>query len=405
MRRLILLALLLAAPAQAQITIEQLQQGQALSAGQMNRIIGQAATAGVFGSATSPSAYTFSTGAQFRLTASNTPENSDALAAALFAGGFPRYDVIQGVGVLPAGSNIVQLNSVAGYVRSDAVASASARPAAVALFGVGTGTVDGAKVWGLATALGDPGSGDGTGRWLINEMDFNPSKANTKIQGLLLSGAGTVQPADADGIVISGISPSVGGKWQSGLRTLDNAAFKALTIGLSTPFGLNNTTSQILAFTGTDTGGTARQTWLYSQAQTLHLTGDSGTGSLQLDTGNLVMGAQGAAAPNVSSFPIVFNGYNSSGVATFPGLRAARGYEIETIGPSTSITIGAGGSLVLGTGANRAYMTADTSANMTVTSATARFSGKLNMGTCPTSSAGLSSGDIWCNSNVLTRVP
>ena len=231
---------------------------------------------------------------------------------------FTRADMIQGVGVLSQGSDITQINGVAGYVRVDTPTDASIGGAGGAwvgagIFGYGRSTVDGSSVWGGSVIVTDGGSGDGTGRRVFGfEVDVNVTQANTTATGLIITGGTAIQPINPVGAIIGRLGP--GGVWTDGWKVEDGASLRALTVGLSRP--LNNpsvggTTSMLVDFRTLNSSNTLSNVQLFATANTLHLTSGAGQGgaSLALDTGSLRISANGTP----SSFAASFQSYASDG--------------------------------------------------------------------------------------------
>ncbi|HEX2941527.1 MAG TPA: hypothetical protein VHO91_10800 [Rhodopila sp.] len=169
-------------------------------------------------------------------------------------------DAVRGVATAPAGSDMTNVNGVASYVLNDISTTAAANSGnGVSFFGVITAGVDGANNWGINTNVEDAGK---SGVNLLNEFDFNVGNSGTKINGLIMQGASSAKPYQANGFVIGNLNLSYATTgqgssipWSNGFVTEDAAAQTAIQIGLAGARSGANLTSQPIAMASTDASG------------------------------------------------------------------------------------------------------------------------------------------------------
>lgn len=179
------------------------------------------------------------------------------------------YDTFQGVVDIANGSTIEHAVGVSGYVRND-----DASTNGVALFGAGTATRNGAKIWGLNTLLMDAATrtaGTATGRYLVNELDFNVMNPGTEVIGLSIGGNSLAQPTVATGFIVNTLGN--GNKWGTGFYSIDGAATIAMAIGALATSG-TDIDSQPLWFQYFNGAGTKKTLLMYAQTNEFVISND-----------------------------------------------------------------------------------------------------------------------------------
>ena len=153
------------------------------------------------------------------------------------------FDALNGVTQIAAGSTIGHATGVAGYV----INNDSSPSNGVGLFGCGIAAVNGAHVWGINTLLQDAPTravGTGTGRILVNELDFNVMNPATELIGLSIGGNSLAQPTVADGFVCNVLG--TGFKWVTAFNSQDAAATYAFNAGMVATSGASVNSQKIL---------------------------------------------------------------------------------------------------------------------------------------------------------------
>ena len=141
--------------------------------------------------------------------------------------------------VMPADAVEVQRSGSAVYYRNQAAATGG-NINAVGFFTAGSCEANGSACWGVNTLLQDAATrvvGSGTGRVLVNELDFNVMNPGTQVIGLSLGGNSLVQPGISNAFVVNPLGSGI--KWGGGLLTIDGAAVYGTSIGLSAAAGLD----------------------------------------------------------------------------------------------------------------------------------------------------------------------
>lgn len=236
---------------------------------------------------TSAPAYTFSTGEMYGASFRNSfsLNSVDVLASAALT----HVDLHQVVGAVEVGTTITQVNGYASYVAVNCAATnGGGSSVGVGYAGGTTINVDGAVGWGIAFAMIEQQSGEGTGRKMIGgEFDFSPQYASTKVQGWVLTGIAGVQPMDADGYIVGAL---YGKYWQRGFVSAHRASVYAFYGGLTPPEtdALVSQNSQIIALVATDSCGNYQESQLYADYAGLHLKASAGFRDFTIDNGRLV---------------------------------------------------------------------------------------------------------------------
>jgi hypothetical protein len=246
------------------------------------------------------------------------------------------YSTLEGVTILPPGSNSEGVNGIGTFVLNNNPAGAPGLAGnGVGLFSVGIAAVNDAHTWGLNTLLQDstsPVVSGGTGRELWNELDFNVTSTSTVVRGLVLTGASLAEPTLSLGVEIRPLG--VGKRWSAAFVSQNGAAVAGLTLGTQIA-SAPNSPSQLLMFNWTSSAGTSFNHNIHSEVGDLIIdsTGIPATGNLILKKGGyktvdngapagLVLGTTGATGSASTSQEILFTWTNSGGAAFTMGLQA-----------------------------------------------------------------------------------
>lgn len=243
------------------------------------------------------------------------------------------YDVLQGVLEIASGSTIEHAAAVSGYVKSADDASAGGGTNGVALFGCGLATVDNAAVWGINTLLMDAATrtlGAGTGRILVNELDFNVMNPGTQVIGLSIGGNSLAQPTNALGFIVNTLGN--GNKWVTGFVTMDAAADFGLALGALAASG-TNINSQPAVMTFFDNGSVRRSMQMQVQpsggTNFLVLSVSGSNVSVKATQGNFLVD---------SGFGFIVNGLPVVG-ARKAGWAVATNTKLRTTFDTTTVTL------------------------------------------------------------------
>lgn len=170
-------------------------------------------------------------------------------------------DAVRGIATANPGSTVTNVTGVAAYVLNQNP-NANNGQNSVGLFSVGISAVNGAQTWGVNANLTDNTAqsvSSGTGRVLNNEFDFNVTSPSTMINGLVLQGASLVQPASANGIVVSPLAiGTYNVSWNSAFYSGNGAATNALYVGTEGSPLLANASSQPIVFEYTNASAVAQ---------------------------------------------------------------------------------------------------------------------------------------------------
>lgn len=153
------------------------------------------------------------------------------------------FDSLNGVVQIASGSNIEHAAGISGYVINNDISPANG----VGIFGCGIAAVDSSHVWGINTLLQDAptrAAGTGTGRYLVNELDFNVMNPATTVIGCSVGGNSLAQPVLADGFVVNVLG--TGFKWVTAFNSQDAAADNAFNAGMVALSGASVASQKIL---------------------------------------------------------------------------------------------------------------------------------------------------------------
>jgi hypothetical protein len=196
---------------------------------------------------------TWATGEKFVQSFRNGQSSGNSIYNAIFPS-VNHFDALQGIVDIAPGSTIEHAVGVSGYVRN----RDSSPTNGVGLFGCGTAEVDGAYVWGINTLIQDSATraaGTGTGRGLINELDFNVMNPATQVIGLSLGGNSLAQPSGSFGFVVNSLGSGI--TWEFGFLTIDGSAVNAMKIGAEASTG-SSINGQKIVYGYKDSGGVDR---------------------------------------------------------------------------------------------------------------------------------------------------
>lgn len=212
-------------------------------------------TGGTINANTTTEAPAYTSGNTSDLVVLNSQHDLAAMWALLDGG--TQHDGVSGIARIQAGTSVTQVNAVAGYVDNNRNNVSGGTGVGVALGGFTNARVDGAQNWWIDGIMAEtrPNTSPGipNDALMQGEVDFKPIWANTQVAGLILTLDTAIQPANADAYLVGRFG--TGGKWITGFRTYDAAAFTALNVGSSMPTGTPNANSQVVLFTATDSGG------------------------------------------------------------------------------------------------------------------------------------------------------
>jgi hypothetical protein len=157
----------------------------------------------------------------------NASKTAAQIYAMAFGGGTSTYDLIQAVGVIPSGSNLLVTNGIAAYLlNQNASIGNGTSQNATALFGVAVGAASNAATWGGNVLLQDNTtqslSAFHNQKLTGFEIDVNSWDTTTSVYGLLLAGASGQQPALANAILIAQLDITHGSNphalWTTGFQ-------------------------------------------------------------------------------------------------------------------------------------------------------------------------------------------
>lgn len=175
-----------------------------------------------------------------------TSRNGDITGNAIYDTVFPsvsHYENEQSIIHIPAGSTTTEtISAVAAYIKNDSILNG------VGLFSCGTGTVTGAKNWGINTLLQDNATRATharTGQYLIGaELDLNVMGTATQVIGCSVGGNSLAQPTSANGFVCNVLG--TGFRWTTAFNSQDAAATYALNAGLTALSGASVNSQSVL---------------------------------------------------------------------------------------------------------------------------------------------------------------
>lgn len=181
-----------------------------------------------------------------------------------YGGGAPLFDNIRAVTLVPATStNLANFNGVASYLTNQNPLTSGGLGAGVALYGLAVAAAVKAAVWGLNTVCGDNVSTQ-TGNQLIGyEADFNVKSTSTTVYGVLLTGASSVQPAGAIGYTCGSLGGTA--KWNAAFQSNAGVAQTALVCGAAAASG-SSVSSQPIQFGYFNSSGVANSVTLSCDA-------------------------------------------------------------------------------------------------------------------------------------------
>lgn len=192
-------------------------------------------------------------------------------------GGPWNWDALSGVAIAPAGTALLAVHGIAGYVRNQMVSTGPTRNG-VGVLGVCVAEVNSSNCTGINTILTDNTSqivSAHTGQVMTNEFDFNVTSPNTIISGLVLTGNSLSKPAFANGYVVA---PLGGGfKWDNGYTTQDGTAVNGIALGGASSAAAN-ISSQPIVFSTFDAGSVRRTLSLVAAPDYLELGASNGPG-------------------------------------------------------------------------------------------------------------------------------
>lgn len=155
------------------------------------------------------------------------------------------YDGFASTLEVEAGSNLIHMSALSGYIRNKIAVSGIERNS-VALFGVGTAEVNSAATWGINTLLQDNSTravGALTGVILVNELDFNVMCPGTTVIGLSLGGNSLSQPTTSNALIINSLGTGI--TWGGGLICGDAVVDYFTSCGLASAAGASVNSSRM----------------------------------------------------------------------------------------------------------------------------------------------------------------
>jgi hypothetical protein len=277
------------------------------------------------------------------------------------------WDSYRATITVPTGSTAVNTDAVAGYVWDNAAASGFAGTG-VALYGNAYAAVNGAHAFGLNVAMADK-SGI-TGGILQNELDINVTNVGTSAYGLVFAGASTAQPTSGAAVVINGLNVITPGTslWPDGIIFEPDCCTIAELISPIAFSGANLSSMPIYWQTRDSSANIQNLIMIADPANAL----------------DLLQNLPGASF----GFQVFNNASTTTNTSAIVGVNTHSGqglfFEKQTGASTASLNIfnsGTGG-MILDPGA-----------------------GGLVLENTPTSCAGVPSGTIWNNVNVLNVCP
>ncbi|HEV1992875.1 MAG TPA: hypothetical protein VGR03_00930, partial [Candidatus Acidoferrum sp.] len=204
------------------------------------------------------------------------------------------------VGVkVPVGSTVYQANGISGNVQlfSNNVT------AGVGVFGNCEADVTGGRCWGgNFQAYAGPGAPTGLGLFGI-EVDVGPGSTSDSVRGILVSGAFTAQPSQANGVEIT--PPNLSGRWKNGFICDEGALIIPGTcVAIGSSSSAANSPSQYLNFNYRDSGAVLRGATIQTNI----------TGGLDITSTNINSNLNGLGlGPNATApfLPLTIQGPNA----------------------------------------------------------------------------------------------